>query len=212
MNDEDGNPMFAFQDIDYIPFGFSSHLAPYIETGPGTMRAAAKLMRLGLVRASIAQGVGIDYNAKLIETAGINSALIKDIKIDWLVYDFNDDKEDLVNQLITAHHVTHVFIYLTPKQLALPTVRSILTRLCAESVVNGNDERSTVNHSTMVLPLLNRIDARVFGGKHKTSLVVLICPLPSFYGEVERPERQVHAVSIVKTFKELRTRWICIAS
>lgn len=52
MNDEDGNPMFAFQDIDYIPFGFSSHLAPYIETGPGTMRAAAKLMRLGLVRAS----------------------------------------------------------------------------------------------------------------------------------------------------------------
>ncbi|RDI81047.1 hypothetical protein Vi05172_g9011 [Venturia inaequalis] len=158
MNDEDGNPMFAFQDIDYIPFGFSSHLAPYIETGPGTMRAAAKLMRLGLVRASTSnsglekarttvvcdlgcgdgefpQGVGIDYNAKLIETAGINSALIKDIKIDWLVYDFNDDKEDLVNQLITAHHVTHVFIYLTPKQLALPTVRSILTRLCAESVV-----------------------------------------------------------------------------
>lgn len=49
MNDEDGNPMFAFQDIDYIPFGFSSHLAPYIETGPGTMRAAATLMRLGLV-------------------------------------------------------------------------------------------------------------------------------------------------------------------
>lgn len=47
MNDEDGNPMFAFQDIDYIPFGFSSHLAPYIETGPGTMRAAATLMRLG---------------------------------------------------------------------------------------------------------------------------------------------------------------------
>jgi hypothetical protein len=49
MNDEDGNPMFVFQDLDYIPFGFSSHLAPYIETGPGTMRAAAILMRLGLV-------------------------------------------------------------------------------------------------------------------------------------------------------------------
>ena len=43
--------MFAFQDLDYIPFGFSSHLAPYIETGPGTMRAAATLMRLGLVEA-----------------------------------------------------------------------------------------------------------------------------------------------------------------
>lgn len=52
MNDEDGNPMFVFQDLDYIPFGFSSHLAPYIETGPGTMRAAATLMRLGLVGAA----------------------------------------------------------------------------------------------------------------------------------------------------------------
>jgi hypothetical protein len=52
MIDEDGNPMFAFQDLDYIPFGFSSHLAPYIETGPGTMRAAATLMRLGLVGAT----------------------------------------------------------------------------------------------------------------------------------------------------------------
>jgi hypothetical protein len=46
MNDEDGNPMFAFQHLDYIPFGFSSNEAPYIETGPGTMRAAAALMRL----------------------------------------------------------------------------------------------------------------------------------------------------------------------
>jgi len=52
MNDEDGNPVFAFQDLDYIPFGFSSHLAPYIETGPGTMRAAATLMRLGLLDVS----------------------------------------------------------------------------------------------------------------------------------------------------------------
>jgi len=31
MNDEDGNPLFAFQHLDYIPFGFSSELAPYIE-------------------------------------------------------------------------------------------------------------------------------------------------------------------------------------
>jgi hypothetical protein len=59
MNDEDGNPMFAFQDLDYIPFGFSSHLAPYIETGPGTMRAAATLMRLGLVGAA-ASKLGVD--------------------------------------------------------------------------------------------------------------------------------------------------------
>jgi hypothetical protein len=48
MNDEDGTPIFAFQDLDYIPFGFSSNEAPYIETGPGTMRAAATLMRLNL--------------------------------------------------------------------------------------------------------------------------------------------------------------------
>jgi hypothetical protein len=46
MEDENGNPMFAFQDLDYIPFGFSSNEAPYIETGPGTMRAAATLMGL----------------------------------------------------------------------------------------------------------------------------------------------------------------------
>jgi hypothetical protein len=48
MNAEDGMPIFAFQDLDYIPFGFSSSTAPYIETGPGTMRAAATLMGLGL--------------------------------------------------------------------------------------------------------------------------------------------------------------------
>ncbi len=48
MDDSDGNAMFAFQDLDYIPFGFSGTLAPYIETGPGTMRAAATLMALGL--------------------------------------------------------------------------------------------------------------------------------------------------------------------
>lgn len=46
MNDQDGTPMFAFQDLDYIPFGFSGKEAPYIESGPGTMRAAATLMQL----------------------------------------------------------------------------------------------------------------------------------------------------------------------
>ncbi|QDS71056.1 hypothetical protein FKW77_008646 [Venturia effusa] len=170
MNDEDGDPVFAFQDLDYIPFGSSSHLAPYIETGPGTMRAAANLMRLGLVGAaasksspgkarktvvcdlgcgdgefryinaltvdsSIAEGVGIDYNAQLIATAGIKSASIKGMAIDWLIYDFNADQEDIAHQLLTTHHVTHVFVYLTPKQLALATVRNILTRLCAGEVV-----------------------------------------------------------------------------
>jgi hypothetical protein len=55
MIDEDGNPLFAFQDLDYIPFGFSSNEAPYIETGPGTMRAAATLMRLNLSEKSTSQ-------------------------------------------------------------------------------------------------------------------------------------------------------------
>lgn len=46
MDNEDGTPMFAFQDLDYIPFGYSTILAPYIETPASTMRAAATLMRL----------------------------------------------------------------------------------------------------------------------------------------------------------------------
>ena len=49
MEDSDGLPIFAFQDLDYIPSGFGGVLAPYIETTAGTMRAAATLMRLGLV-------------------------------------------------------------------------------------------------------------------------------------------------------------------
>jgi hypothetical protein len=48
MEDSDGLPIFAFQDLDYIPSGFSGVLAPYIETTMGTMRAAVTLMRLGL--------------------------------------------------------------------------------------------------------------------------------------------------------------------
>lgn len=48
MNDSEGNPLFAFQDLDYIPHGFSGVLAPYIETLAGTMRAAATLMCLQL--------------------------------------------------------------------------------------------------------------------------------------------------------------------
>jgi len=48
MHDDDGFPTFAFQDLDYIPSGFSGILAPYIETSSGTMRAAATLMQFGL--------------------------------------------------------------------------------------------------------------------------------------------------------------------
>jgi tRNA G46 methylase TrmB len=57
MEDDNGNPMFAFQDLDYIPFGFSSNEAPYIETGPGTMRAAATLMRLNVDQNSTTQNL-----------------------------------------------------------------------------------------------------------------------------------------------------------
>jgi hypothetical protein len=48
MLDDEGESIFAFHDLDYIPFGFSSDTAPYIETPIATMRAAAKIMHLGL--------------------------------------------------------------------------------------------------------------------------------------------------------------------
>jgi hypothetical protein len=67
MNNEDGTPVFAFQDLDYIPFGFSSSEAPYIETGPGTMRAAATLMRLNLGSKSASQEL-IDTNEEPVAT------------------------------------------------------------------------------------------------------------------------------------------------
>lgn len=49
MDDEDGRPLFAFQDLDYVPSGFGGTSAPYIETPAGTMRAAVALMRLDLI-------------------------------------------------------------------------------------------------------------------------------------------------------------------
>ncbi|CAG8951140.1 hypothetical protein HYFRA_00006538 [Hymenoscyphus fraxineus] len=189
MNNDDGSPLFAFQDIDYIPFGFSTSLAPYIPTPASTMRAAATLMRLIPEVTSIkpntkpvvvcdlgsgdgdfhvgklkipqtpelthtsqvigllshinklnssdivaANGVGVDYDAALIDDAGLKSKL-EGVDAKWLVYDFNADENDIVTQLVTTHLVTHVFIYLTPKQLALPTVRKILTRFCGSGMV-----------------------------------------------------------------------------
>jgi len=53
MDDEDGRPLFAFQDLDYVPSGFSGTLAPYIETPAGTMRAAVALMRLDLIPSAL---------------------------------------------------------------------------------------------------------------------------------------------------------------
>lgn len=81
-----------------------------------------------------AQGVGIDYNAALIQTAIINSDLAG-VSAEWLIYDFNEDQDDLVKQLVSINHVTHLFIYLLPKQLALRNVRAILTRLYDSGVV-----------------------------------------------------------------------------
>jgi hypothetical protein len=83
-----------------------------------------------------ASGVGIDYSPTLIASAGTQSAL-QNVNASWLVYDFNEDRDDLVNQLITTHHITHVFVYLVPKQLALFTVREILTKLCGSGVVSN---------------------------------------------------------------------------
>jgi len=81
-------------------------------------------------------GLGIDYDSSLIASAGIASTLQK-VNASWLIYNFNDDREDLVSQLIDGHQVTHVFVYLVPKQLALGTVRRILTSLCGSGVVSG---------------------------------------------------------------------------
>lgn len=166
--DEFDMPTFAFHDLDYIPSGYGGILAPYIETGPGTMRAAATLMGLDLppsaalpsvvcdlgcgdgefligllghinttpvpslkpsltLPTTIIAGLGIDYNASLIATAGLN-AITEGVSASWLVYDFNEDSSDLSAQL-EERGVTHVFVYLVPKQLALATVRGILTKL-----------------------------------------------------------------------------------
>jgi len=168
--DEFDTPLFAFHDLDYIPSGYSGILAPYIETGPGTMRAAAALMSLDLISEPAASfipqvicdlgcgdgefligllahinaithttnltavhGFGVDYNAELIKTATLNATGAGEVS-QWLMYDFNEDKDDLFSQL-ALHHVTHVFVYLVPKQLALGTVRKILTKLCESGVM-----------------------------------------------------------------------------
>ncbi|KAF8856387.1 hypothetical protein BDZ45DRAFT_804189 [Acephala macrosclerotiorum] len=170
--DEWDMPTFAFHDLDYIPSGYGGILAPYIETGPGTMRAAAILMRVNMAPlpglSSTPQvicdlgcgdgefligllghinspqlpllppipptsGFGIDYNAPLIATA-ISNATIAHQQANWLVYDFNLDENDLFGQM-GKQGVTHVFVYLVPKQLALKTVRTLLTRLCESGVV-----------------------------------------------------------------------------
>jgi len=78
-------------------------------------------------------GLGIDYNAELIKTATIN-AISAGESAQWLTYDFNEDQNDLFGQLL-VQGVTHVFVYLVPKQLALKTVRRLLTRLCESGVM-----------------------------------------------------------------------------
>ena len=71
-----------------------------------------------------ATGVGIDYDADLIKTAGLESTK-QNIDVQWMIYDFNADLDDIVNQLLTVHQVTHVFVGLVPRQLALPTLEYI---------------------------------------------------------------------------------------
>lgn len=78
-------------------------------------------------------GFGIDYNASLIATASLN-AISASQTANWLVYDFNLDEQDLFAQM-GKRGVTHVFVYLVPKQLALGTVRKLLERLWESGVV-----------------------------------------------------------------------------
>lgn len=78
-------------------------------------------------------GFGIDYDPALIATATVNSIAATQTA-SWLVYDFNLDTDDLFSK-IAAAGVTHVFMYLVPKQLALGTVRLLVERLWESGVV-----------------------------------------------------------------------------
>lgn len=78
-------------------------------------------------------GFGIDYNSALIATATSNAITAGQTSL-WLVYNFNLDEHDLFSQM-GKHGVTHVFVYLVPKQLELKTVRALLTRLYENRVV-----------------------------------------------------------------------------
>lgn len=78
-------------------------------------------------------GFGIDYNASLIATATLNS-ISANQTASWLVYDFNLDEDDLFGKMVEKG-VTHVFVYLVPKQLDLATVKRLLVRLCEEGVL-----------------------------------------------------------------------------
>ena len=82
---------------------------------------------------SQARGIGVDYDAQLIATAE-QKTVQTDLKMEWLIYDFNLDQEDLASQLL-GKGATHLFAYLIPKQLALKTVRAILERLLHAGVV-----------------------------------------------------------------------------
>lgn len=166
--DEWDLPVFPFHNLHYVPCGSTGLVAPYIETGLSTMRAAADLM--GLARAPepnhprrrvvcdlgcgdaafllsllahvnqlqssllpAVHGVGVDYDAALV-AAGARDARAAGAAVEWLTYDFNADEGDLAGRLV-GMGVTHVFAYLVPKQLALGTVRAILTRLRGAGVV-----------------------------------------------------------------------------
>ncbi len=78
-------------------------------------------------------GLGVDYNAELIKTAALNAVMAGE-NAQWLTYDFNLDEDDLLGTLETEG-VTHVFVYLVPKQLVLKTVRTLLTRLFESGVM-----------------------------------------------------------------------------
>jgi hypothetical protein len=72
MEDEFDTPLFAFHDLSYIPYGFSSSAAPYIETPAATMRAAATLMCLEL-------GAGPERVASIHQEAEAVTTVICDL-------------------------------------------------------------------------------------------------------------------------------------
>jgi hypothetical protein len=80
------------------------------------------------------RGIGIDYNSSFIETAQQHARSVN-VKATYIQYDFNSDRNNIAEELITAYHITNCYAYLVPKQLSLPTVRSLLLQLINADVL-----------------------------------------------------------------------------
>jgi len=49
VDDNDSTLKSVYRDLDYIPYGFNSSKAPYIETSAATIRGTAELITLDII-------------------------------------------------------------------------------------------------------------------------------------------------------------------